>query len=520
MKFFLLFSLLISSIGFGQNFTISDQHHYGTSGYDDLQQTIKCQDGGFLSIASSYATDYDKTEGFGGWDIWVVRLNADKTIRWEKTFGGSEDENPMSIVELTNGNILVSAVTWSGISGNKTSVNFGSNDIWILKLDALGTKIWEKEFGSSHGDGGTIYEISPTNYLIFGASDGAVSGTKTVAGYGGLDTWCIGIDSSGAEIWQKAYGGSGADGSNGKGFCKLQNGNVLILSTSDSGISGNKTSPNYGYMDGWLLEINPSNGQLIQQNSFGGYQQDYLFSVFQAGNAIYLTGSSRSGISGNKQSVLYGTTSAWLLKLDGNLSVLSDQSFGGTIACAFGSGFTKTNSGFIVLGLCRNDSNPWVTRAVNGANDIWLMGFDDAGNYQWNYSFGSATGIDEIGDLIENSNNYYTVSFMTNATSINGDMALSGYGSYDLFLVDLNTNLGFSDLSADQFSVYPNPVTNSFSVKGLSEPAHYEIADMQGHIIELGNYNGTIDAVKFNAGMYTIRIASGSQTVIKKWIKN
>lgn len=520
MNKILFFALMISPIGFGQNFTISDQHHYGTSGYDDLQQTIKCQDGGFLSIASSYTTDYDKTEGFGGWDVWVIRLNADKSIRWEKTFGGSEDENPMSIVELADGNILLSAVTWSGISGNKTSENFGSNDIWILKLDASGSKIWEKEFGSSNGDGGTIYEISPTNYLIFGASDGGVSGTKTVASYGGLDTWCIGIDSSGTEIWQKAFGGSEYDGSDGKGFCKLQNGNVLILSRSDSGISGNKTSLNYGYSDAWLLEINPANGQLIQQNSFGGSDQDYLFSVLRIGNVIYLAGSSRSDISGNKQSVLYGTTSAWLLKLDGNLSILSDLSFGGTVACGFGNGLTKTTSGFIALGLCRNDSNPWVTRTVNGTNDIWLMAFDDAGNYQWNYSFGSVTGSDDVGDVIENSNNHYSVSFLTNAAVANGDLTVNSYGSYDAYLIDLDTDLGVSELASDHFSVYPNPVNNSFSVSGISEFATYQIADAQGKIIESGNYAGNIDTHNFNAGLYTIRIVSGSQTVIKKWIKS
>lgn len=524
MKKFLLFCLLISSAGFGQNFTISDQHHYGTSGWDIPIETIKCQDGGFLTIAYSSNSDNDKTQvSFGGNDVWVIRLNADKTIRWEKTFGGDQEDVPGSVLELMDGNILILAGTNSGVSGNKTSGYYGNSDFWLLKLDASGTKIWEKEFGSLGDDSpSSILEISSTNYLIIGGSSGGVSGTKTVASYGDSDVWCIGIDSSGTEVWQKAYGGDSFDGNGSmeKDACKLQNGNVLLLNISISGISGIKTSSNFGWEDVWVLEINPANGQLIQQNAFGGSESDYLSEALQIGNVIYMAGSSRSDISGNKQSVLHGTNSAWLLKLDGNLSILSDQTFGGTASCGFHAGLIKTSNGFIASGGCQNDSNPWVTRAVNGTLDVWLMGFDDAGNYQWNYSFGSATGSDGAVDIIENSNNHLTVSFVTNATTANGDLTVSGYGSYDLYLLDLDTELGFSTLSTDQLSIYPNPVNNSFSINGLNESAHYEIADLQGHIIESGDYNGMIEAGKFTSGMYTIRIVSGSRTITHKWIKN
>ncbi|MGV3609689.1 MAG: T9SS type A sorting domain-containing protein [Fluviicola sp.] len=525
MKTFLLFCGLISSTGFAQNFTITDQHHYGTPGWDIPIKTIKCQDGGFLTIAHSSSSGNDKTQAsFGEMDIWVVRLNVDKTIRWEKTFGGDQDDTPASVIELADNNILILGQTNSGISGNKTSGNYGDTDFWLLKLDASGTKIWEKGFGSSDLDSpSSILEMSPTNYLITGCSSGGVSGTKTVPGYGEIDIWCIGIDSSGTEIWQEGYGGNAYDGNGGlvtDAAYQLQNGNVLLLSQSNSGVSGVKTSPNYGWEDNWVLEINPMDGQLIQQNNFGGSASDYLTGVLQIGNAIYLAGGSRSDVSGNKQSVLYGNISGWLLKLDQNLSVLSDQSFGGTTNCSFGGGIVKTSSGFLVSGTCRNDSNPWVTGTVSGTLDLWIVGFDDSGNYQWNYSFGSATGSDGITDVIETSNNRYTVSFLTDAVAANGDLTVTSYGSYDLYLADLETDLGVSDLSTDHFSIYPNPVSSSFSIDGLSESATYEITDLQGKIIESGIYNGKIDATKFNAGLYTIRIVSGSQTVIKKWIKN
>ncbi|WP_294676871.1 T9SS type A sorting domain-containing protein [uncultured Fluviicola sp.] len=525
MKTLLLLFLLISSIGFTQNFTITDQHHYGTPGWDVPIKTIKCQDGGFLTIANSATSGNDKTQAsFGGDDIWVIRLNADKTIRWEKTFGGDQDDASASVVELVNEDILILGQTNSGISGNKTSGNYGNSDFWLLKLDASGTKIWEKNFGSSDLDSpSSILVMSPTNYLITGCSSGGISGTKTVPGYGEFDIWCIGIDSSGNEVWQEAYGGDSYDGNGGlvkDAAYKLQNGNVLLLSQSNSGVSGVKTSPNYGWEDNWLIEINPSNGQLIQQNNFGGSASDYLTGILQIGNDIYLAGGSRSDVSGNKQSVLHGTLSAWLLKLDENLSVISDQSFGGTTYSGFGGGIIRTNHGFIASGGCRNDSNPWATRPVHGVLDIWIVGFDNSGNYQWNYSFGSATGSDGITDVIETSNNHYTVSFVSNPLTNDGDLTVPNYGSYDLYLVDLDTDLGVSNLSADQFSIFPNPAINSISINGINESAKYEITDLHGKIIESGDYIGVIDVNKFNAGLYTIRIVSDSQTITKKWIKN
>lgn len=526
MNKLLLFCFLISSAGFGQNFTISDQYHYGTSSSDNLTKIVKCQDNGFLMVVGSSGSGNDKTQtSFGGVDIWVIRLNADKTIRWEQTFGGNQDDTPETIVELEDQNILILGVSSSGVSGNKASGNFGANDLWVLKLNASGIKLWDKSFGSSSYEKSlSILEISPLNYFIAGVSGGGVSGSKTVSSYGSSDVWCIGIDSSGTEIWQKGYGGTGNDGGiispSTTGICQLQNGDVLLLTATNSGVSGVKTSPNYGITDAWVLELNPVDGQLIQQNSFGGTEIDYLYNALQIGNTIYLAGHSASGVSGNKQSVLYGEASAWLLKLDENLSILSDQCFGGTINSSFHAGLTKTSNGFVACGVCSNDSNPWVTRTVNGDHDVWLMWFDNAGNYQWNYSFGSDTGSDGVTNVIENSNGHYTVSFGTNTAVASGDLTVNSYGTYDAYLIDLDTDLGLSTLSEDHYSIYPNPVTNSFSINGLSQSAYYEIADVQGKIIESGDYSGLIDVEKFNAGLYTIRIVYGSQIITNRWVKN
>lgn len=523
MNRILLFFLLISSVGFGQNFTSSVTGHYGTSSADNLSQTIKCQDGGFLMISSSNGTDLDKTgPNYGGYDIWVLRLNADKTIRWEKTYGGDQNEYPKSVVELENGTILLLGNSSSGVSGNKTSLSYGNTDLWLLKLSSDGNKIWEQSFGSSGIEASsTILEISDTRYHIVASSNGGISGTKTVPSYGLTDVWTIAIDSSGTELWQRSYGGNDFDGVSEQNTIRLQNGNLLILVASQTGISGDKTTVSYGDGDAWVIEVNPANGQIIQQNSIGGLGYDVMYKVVQHEGYIYLAGISNSGFSGNKESPLFGNRVAWLLKLDSSLLVVSDQSFGGTNRCAF-SGIISTSNGLIAYGEAWNDNNPWVSGSIKGTKDSWMVGFDDAGNYQWNYLFGTFTDgiINVLVDVFENSSSSFTFSFCSSSPGDDGDLNVLAYGFTDLYLVDLDSDLGLSDFSADPFSVYPNPVINAFSIKGLTESASYEIADMQGKIVESGNYNGFIDAQKFTTGMYTIRIVSGNQTIIKKWIKD
>ena len=80
---------------------------------------------------------------YGG-DIWVLKLNNNGDVLWEKTYGGSNYEEAHSIQQTTDGGYIV--------AGHTRSFGAGNYDIWVLKLASDGNIIWQKTYGSIHND--------------------------------------------------------------------------------------------------------------------------------------------------------------------------------------------------------------------------------------------------------------------------------------------------------------------------------------------------------------------------------
>lgn len=508
-KLFLTFcTCLLFIYCYGQNFNLVNQHHYGTSNADQLNNFIKCQDGGFLVLSTSNGGDIDKASpSFGGNDAWIIRLNPDFSIRWEKTFGGNLDENPVSVQELPNGQIMLLIESGSSISGNKLTAGYGNKDYWLLKLDNQGNKIWEKTYGSSAKDSPScILALGNNKFVLIGDSSGGISGNKSAPSYGFIDIWVILVDSTGTEIWQKSYGGVDADESIGFEHFVLQNGNFVIISNSDSSVSGIKTTTPFGLMDAWILEIDATNGQISHQVSIGGVNDDYLISGIENNSSLILVGFSNSDVSGNKTSDLKGLRDAWKVKLDASLNILSDESYGGTAYSGFGN-IEKTTSGYIVTGSAQNDSNPMATGSINGNQDGWIVGFDNSDNYQWNYLFGVNEINEYIYNLIELGHNNYVFSYCANTSGMNGDLTQTNYGNYDLYLIELSTDLSLNSLSESSIQVFPVPSDGkvNFNIKGINEPTQLCIFSQEGKLIDLISipFSGSIISWETNiAGVY------------------
>jgi len=87
----------------------------------------------------------------------------------------------------------------------KTSNNFGEGDYWIVKLNKDGKVEWEKNFGGKGDDHLRTLSLTSTGYLIGGESRSERSGNKSVGLEEGTDIWLISLNDRGEEIWQKSY---------------------------------------------------------------------------------------------------------------------------------------------------------------------------------------------------------------------------------------------------------------------------------------------------------------------------
>ena len=74
------------------------------------------------------------------------------TILWDKTLGGGGTDEPLTIIQTSDGGYLLAGYSSSYISGDKSENSRGGHDFWIVKTDAGGNKLWDKTLGGSGTD--------------------------------------------------------------------------------------------------------------------------------------------------------------------------------------------------------------------------------------------------------------------------------------------------------------------------------------------------------------------------------
>ena len=124
-----------------QNRTIAWQKCLGGSGnetgYDSSPEFESTQDGGYLLSGYTESNDGDVSGNHGGGDTWIVKLNSNREIEWQKCIGGSASDSKWFINEITNNRIRVRGSTFSQ-DGDMIG-SHGNKDFWIATLFTNGT---------------------------------------------------------------------------------------------------------------------------------------------------------------------------------------------------------------------------------------------------------------------------------------------------------------------------------------------------------------------------------------------
>jgi hypothetical protein len=306
------------------------QKTYGGSGADWINSSIiETSDQGFIIAATT------SSFGAGGEDYWILKLNSDGTIGWQKSFGSANNQRSSSIIETSDNKFLV--------------VGYSNINAWIIKLNADGSILWEKEY---YGGGGeifyTIKEITDGDYIV--------AGYTASFGAGENDYWVLRLNPDGSIQWQKTYGGSLNDP-----------GGVSLLITSDNDIlvAGKTYSFGVGDADWWILKLD-DNGNILWQKAYGGGGIDhvsYCISDDQGSNFV---------IAGYTSSFGTGSNDFLIIEIDNNGLINWQKSFGGTgMDNAYSIVMTQDNY-YIVNGYT------WSYGA--GACDSWVLKLNSEGN--------------------------------------------------------------------------------------------------------------------------------------------
>ena len=149
---------------------------FGGSKNDGARSVISTDDGGYAVLGFSQSNDGDITDKpTAQYDYWLLKFNANDELQWQKTYGGSNDDRGEKIIQTTDGGYAL--IGSSKSSDEDASENAGFQDIWILKLDAFGSILWQKSIGFSGADqGSSILQTTDGGYFISGILDVSASG--------------------------------------------------------------------------------------------------------------------------------------------------------------------------------------------------------------------------------------------------------------------------------------------------------------------------------------------------------
>jgi len=372
---------------------------YGESGEDEAYSLIQDYDGNYI------VAGYTESKGAGEEDIWIIKLDSQGDILWDKTFGGSDNDEAWTIIQTNDGGYA--------ISGYTESKGAGESDAWIITLDSQGDIIWDKTFG------GSSYDLA---FSLIQTTDGgyAIAGYTQSKGAGESDAWILKLDSQGNKLWDKTFGGSDNDEA------------WTIIQTNDGGyaISGYTESKGAGEEDAWILKLD-NQGNLLWEKTFGGSDEDVAIYIIQTTDGGY-------AISGYTESKGAGESDAWILKLDkeGNLNenseapesteksemVTWDKTFGWSNEDDGAYSLIQTNDGgYAVAG--------WTYFRDVNYYDVGVMKLDYTGNIEWDQTFGGS-GYDKAYSIIQTTDGGYVIA---------GETSFRAAEEYDVFIIKLDS---------------------------------------------------------------------------------
>lgn len=440
----------------------------------------------------------------GGWssnsigvtDYWIVKVDSLGNIQWQETIGGSSDDILESICQTADGGYILGGWSNSNVSGDKTENSNGSYDYWVVKVNSTGTIQWQNTIGGSSSD--QLHAIRQTHdggYILGGYSISNISGDKSENRIGVNDYWIVKIDSLGIIQWQNTIGGV-----NEEYLYSIQqtaDGGYILGGNSSSGISGDKTENSNGIDDYWIVKVD-SLGVIQWQNTIGGGSGDYLNSVQLTSDGGYiLGGKSASNISGDKTENSNGNGDFWIVKVDSLGDILWQNTIGASIMDDLQYVQQTNDGGYILGGFSDSNISGDKTENSNGRRDYWIVKTDGVGNIQWQNTIGGS-GDDELYAIQQTTNGGYILGG-SSFSNISGDKTENSSGGTDFWIVKLTGK--YNLISGKAFADL-----NSNGIQDGGEPAlpGKKITEQVTGRFSFSQANGEYVVSVLDTGNYTV----------------
>lgn len=333
---------------------------------------VQTKDEGFIVVGQTYSDNGDviarhkmkKSDG------WIVKLNNVGNIVWQRSIGGQESEDILVIRETFDGDYILAGETES--KDGDVEGNHGKKDCWVVKLDSNGNVLWQKCYGGKDEDiSNDIQEVKEGGYILSGTTHSHDGDTKKH--HGGDDVWLLRLDEAGNIIWEKCIGGSSDECT--KSFIQTLDGGYIVTGYTYSNNGDVKGNHNYiddkhSTSDGWIVKLDHS-GKVEWQSCLGGSDHEVIYSIQELKDKGYVavgyTGSKDGDVNENN-----GDLDMWIVRLDEAGKLVEEKSMGGLLHDE-GRVIKQTEDDSFIIAGNTNSTNGKFAKMNHGDADFWIM---------------------------------------------------------------------------------------------------------------------------------------------------
>jgi outer membrane protein OmpA-like peptidoglycan-associated protein len=266
---------------------------YGGLGNDQGYAAIETSDGGYLIAGESGSRTGSMTYHIGALDAWVAKLDAGGKVVLEKTFGGHGNERFTNLMELKKDRYLAVGYTTSADGDVKDPL--GEKDAWLVCFSKNFDIVWQRTYGGSDFDEPhQIIRAKNGDMVLSGTSfsdDMDLDGSEN---HGLGDSWLFRIGENGNLKWSKVFGGARSEG--GNAVAQTPDGGFIMVGTCNS--LDKVVTRNNGLYDGWIVRTD-SLGNKVWWHNFGGENFEYLYDVMALEGGNYLALGFAESVKGD-----------------------------------------------------------------------------------------------------------------------------------------------------------------------------------------------------------------------------
>lgn len=435
------------------------QKSLGGTRNDYFKHAIQAANGDFLCVGATESNNGDVSGLHGNLsDLWICRLTSTGTLLWSKVYGGTDPDHGQVIRKASDGGGYV--VGGSAESGDGDITNhIGWSDIWVLKINENGAIQWQKKYGNyNHQFINDLTVLRDGSYAIAGYQ--TYKGFPTCFSspvYAFYMEAELRIDKNGNVIWEyypNFQCGNPGTGNFNSELLELPSGELF-----DVGHTFNASQENFAR---WRFrKLNPSNGQARVTVAYSFSSLNTLITTSQgtAPNAAVMLPdstvlSTHTGSYNSFSPRVEGTLT--LISTGDAPNILYQKKYGGSNNEFFNSIEVINQSEYIVAGY--SNSNNIDVSGNHGDYDAWIVKFSSLNKITGRvYVDNNANGIKDAGE------NYFTNVKVSSTKGGKAIASSTNANGLFLNNVDTGTYSTTVNLIKPYFTVNPATKSSAFA---------------------------------------------------------